>query len=388
MRDGAVTGRPQKRGHENVEEFVEALFRSVKRLCYAGLDSISLRREVAACIVPRLGFDAHAFSTCDPDTGLMTHTVAAGVPAALAQLYLEELYPRHCACLTMDLPRVGLGLYTSGDDAPAMHAECSRDGIPWQLHASFTSAGRLWGTWCLMRGNRSGTADAPARALLERLVPHIARGLQSAALIDRGTRPCSSDRDASAGVLVLDARFRPILRTPAASMWLEDLADDGLDLDDGLPMSVHALAARLRRMPLDVPVTLRARARGISGRWYSLRASLAEPNEDGESTTVVVVEPAAVREVAGLLTQLYDLSAREREVVAAIARGESTKEIAASLCISVHTVAEHIDRACHKIGVRGRKALVAKLFFDGYSPLPRRVSPPATAIGAEVAPRL
>jgi DNA-binding CsgD family transcriptional regulator len=83
-----------------------------------------------------------------------------------------------------------------------------------------------------------------------------------------------------------------------------------------------------------------------------------------------VVRPAVPREVASILTQLYDLSPREREIIAAVARGESTKAIAAHLTVSPHTVAEHIGRACEKIGVRGRKALIAKLFFDTYAPLP------------------
>lgn len=348
---------------------MEALFRTVKRLCYAGLDSVTLRREVAARLVPRLGFDAHAFSTCDPDTGLMTHTLAEGVPPDLARLYLEELYPRHCACLTMDLPRVGVAVYTGAHDTPAMQSEIESAGIHSQLHASFTSGGRLWGTWCLMRERNAGSTDAHGRALLERLVPHLARGLQSAALIDHATAPGAPDRD-GAGVLVLDPHQRPILRTVAAGVWLDDLADDGLRMESGLPMSVHALASRLQNMPVEVAASLRARARGASGRWYSLRATIAEPDVYGVSATVVVVQPAAVREIAALLTQLYDLSGREREVVAAVARGEPTKTIASSLGVSVHTVAEHIERACDKIGVRGRKALVAKLFFDGYSPLP------------------
>ena len=38
--------------------------------------------------------------------------------------------------------------------------------------------------------------------------------------------------------------------------------------------------------------------------------------------------------------------------------------LAATLGISPYTVAEHLDRACAKVGVRGRKALVAKLFLD------------------------
>src|SRR5690348_1088650 len=310
MMVAAPTNCPQKWGQHHHSEgggrsLVEALFRTVKRLCYAGLDSVTLRREVAARLVPRLGFDAHAFSTCDPDTGLMTHTLAEGVPPDLARLYLEELYPRHCACLTMDLPRVGVAVYTGAHDTPAMQSEIESAGIHSQLHASFTSGGRLWGTWCLMRERNAGSTDAHGRALLERLVPHLARGLQSAALIDHATAPGAPDRD-GAGVLVLDPHQRPILRTVAAGVWLDDLADDGLRMESGLPMSVHALASRLQNMPVEVAASLRARARGASGRWYSLRATVAEPDVYGVSATVVVVQPAAVREIAALLTQLYD----------------------------------------------------------------------------------
>ena len=41
---------------------------------------------------------------------------------------------------------------------------------------------------------------------------------------------------------------------------------------------------------------------------------------------------------------------------------------AAQLGVSAYTVRDHVDHACEKVGVRGRKALLAKLFFDGYAP--------------------
>jgi DNA-binding CsgD family transcriptional regulator len=34
----------------------------------------------------------------------------------------------------------------------------------------------------------------------------------------------------------------------------------------------------------------------------------------------------------------------------------------------MHTVQDYLDRACDKVGVSGRKALVAKLFRDGFAP--------------------
>jgi DNA-binding CsgD family transcriptional regulator len=236
-----------------------------------------------------------------------------------------------------------------------------------QLHVSLMSGGRLWGTWCLMSGDESRSRGCERLSALRRMVPHLVRGLQAAALVDRGL--AAVDQDDAPGVLVLDARGRPTLRTPLAARWLGELADVGLRMPNEVPLAVVALVARLRRGRNDTATTLHIRARGVSGRWYSIRASLAEPGATGESAAIVVIQPAVPREVASMLTTLYDLSVREREVVAAVARGESTKAIADSLGLSPHTVIEHIDRACHKIGVRGRKALIAKLFFDGYAPL-------------------
>jgi DNA-binding CsgD family transcriptional regulator len=351
----------------------DAVYRSVRRACCAGLDSVTLRREVAARIAPAVAFDANAFSTCDPDTGLMTHTVADGVPEAMARLYVERLYPDECACLTTDLPRAGVSIFSMLETSRVADAEMRALGQTSQLHVSFTAAGRLWGTWCLLRfAGHSAPGDAE-RALLRRLTPHVVRGLQTAALVEESraaAAPPVTDVAAvtSPGVIVLDVHDRPVTRTPLARVWLDDLADVGLRLRDEMPLAVLALIARLRRPRADVPGEARVRTRGRSGRWYVLRASLAEPDAAGDCAAVVVVRPAVPREVAPVLTRLYGLSEREREIAAAVARGESTKEIAAALAISPHTVEEHIERACAKMSVRGRKALVAKLFFDAYAP--------------------
>jgi len=346
---------------------MEELVRSVKRVCHAGLDSVSLRRQVAARVVPRLGFDASAFSTCDPDTGLMTHAVAEGVPHPLAKSYAEVLYPDHCARLSMDLPRTGLMVFSLAEHSRVARAELSAHGMSEQLHVSLMSSGRLWGTWCLMSGRKPRERGNVRWSALRRMVPHLVRGLQTAALVDRGLAGVAGE-DAP-GVLVLDALGRPMMRTALATRWLEELADVGLRMPNELPLAVVALVARLRRARSDTPDTMHVRARGVSGRWFSIRASLAEPDATGECAAIVLIQPAVPREVASVLTSRYDLSRREREVVAAVTRGETTKAIAESLGVSPHTVIEHIERACRKIGVRGRKALIAKLFFDGSAPV-------------------
>jgi DNA-binding CsgD family transcriptional regulator len=337
---------------------------AVQRLCCAGLDSISLRRSVAERVAPVVGADTWAFSTCDPDTGLMAHTVSDGIPKSLARQYVERLYPYEIAQITIDMPRNGTNLFSLLAHECESREALLASGMYDQLNATFVSRGRLWGTWCLMRGDRSPVAGAHIRALMRKLVPHLSRGLRDAMTLDRALA-ADAPVDSTPGMVVLDARNRPVVLTPAARTWLTDLADIGYAVDDGLPLSLVAVVAVLRARRADAPEVQRTRALGRSGRWYAVSAALAEPDAKGECATTVMIEPLVPRPVAPSLGARYDLSAREREVVAAVVRGEPTKCIAATLGISPYTVTEHLDRACAKVGVRGRKALVAKLFLDG-----------------------
>jgi DNA-binding CsgD family transcriptional regulator len=348
---------------------VEAAFNSAKRACYSGLDSVTLRREMADRVSAAVAFDAYAFSTCDPDTGLMAHTVAHGIPPALARMFVMQLYPRDVAPLDIDCPRNGITVYSTADHSPHTRRVLHEHGINQQLHISIAAGRRLWGTWCLMRASASAAAVTREYLFLKRLAPHLARGLQTAALIDRGLAADETAAgDSAPGVLVLDSKNRQTLRTKTAATWLEDLRDVGIRLPEAIPLSIVGLAHRVRSNHNATSDEVHMRARGLSGRWYTLRASLSEPNASGDSLLVVVIRPSISVEVAAILSQLYGFSAREREVVAAVTRGDATKTIAADLGVSPHTVTEHIDRACYKLGVRGRKALIAKLFFDGYAP--------------------
>jgi DNA-binding CsgD family transcriptional regulator len=355
---------------------LEHAFNSVKRACYAGLDSVTLRREIVDRISGTVPFDAYAFSVCDPDTGIMAHTVADGIPVALARMYVEVLYPS-VAGIPAEISSRGCSVFSMAEEAPLIQRAFRTYGVQDETHVSISTPGRLWGTWCMMRFGSSPSGSRKHFPFLERIAPHIARGLQSAALIDHALSDDAEDsvRETAPGVLVLDSANRATLRTERAEMWLADLRDVGLAVPDEIPLSVISLASRLRASGKAGRGEEQVRVRGLSGRWYVLRASLSLPDASGESSLVVVIRPAMALEVATILTRLYGFSVREREVIAALVRGEATKTIAASLGLSPHTVTEHIDRACSKLGVRGRKALIAKLFFQGYAPKLRAIKP-------------
>ena len=81
-----------------------------------------------------------------------------------------------------------------------------------------------------------------------------------------------------------------------------------------------------------------------------------------------MVEPVGPRALGWLHTAGYGLSAREREVVELVMRGATTAHIAATLHIAEYTVQDHLSHIFDKVGVRGRRALVKRLYLDSLYP--------------------
>lgn len=345
--------------------------RSIKRVCYAGLDSVTLRQEVgrrAAAIVPA---EAYALMATDPETGLFTHGWAEGLPESFIQSYIGDVYPNEVTEF-IDLARSGRTTCTQNSES---YMEVLRaNGLEHTVHTVLCVEEEMWGSWCLFREAASRCFGEKEMRFLRAVAPHVARGLKSAAAIEVAMGTASPLDPSAPGVIVLDVRSRIILRSGPVAAQMDDLADLGIMVEKKLPYAVMSVLVRLRsalRCAADpLPLSAELRAQGRSGRWYILRASLAEPDASGQSATVVVIEPAEPREVAPALGQRYGLTLREREVLLLAAHGDSTKRIAAHLSLSPYTVQDHLDNACEKVGVRGRKALLAKMFFDGYATQP------------------
>jgi DNA-binding CsgD family transcriptional regulator len=337
-------------------------FREIRRVCCAGLDSTTLRQEVgrrAGAVVP---VEAYALMSTDPETGLFTHGLLERMPEAFVQRFIREFYVDE-AIAFLDVARSGGGLSTwsSGAYLEALRAH----GLEHRAHVSLAVGDRLWGTWCLFREPSSPPFGDRETRFLRAVAPHVARGMQAAAALDAAAQ--DEPAGSAPGVLVLDPRGRAVLRSGPVAAHLEDLADVGVSAP--YPYAVSSVLARLQWSSADgadpgVAPTAELRAQGRSGRSYLLRASLAEPDEGGESSTVVVVEPATDGSPSALAVR-HGLTPREREVLLLAARGESSKQIASQLRLSAYTVQEHLGNACTKVGVRGRKALLAKLFFEG-----------------------
>jgi DNA-binding CsgD family transcriptional regulator len=326
------------------------------------MDSIALRAEVArraAAIVPT---EACGLAATDPETGLFTHGWIDGIPDGLIRDFMEVTY--------LDEVADFLDLAASGETTTTEISEAYREqlrgyGLRRGAHAVFCCDGEMWGAWCAYREGGSRSFDERQLRFMRAVAPHVGYGLRYAATMEAAIASGPAEDDSAPGVLVLDARGRITLKSGPVTSRLEDLASVGLATD--VPSyAVASILIRLRTVHTTVDGALRTvvRAQGRSGRWYTLHGSLAEPDASGHSAVVIVIEPAGPRETLTSLSHRYGLSPREREVLRLVIRGESTKRIANRLGLSAYTVQDHLDHACEKVGVRGRKALLARILAD------------------------
>jgi DNA-binding CsgD family transcriptional regulator len=219
-----------------------------------------------------------------------------------------------------------------------------------EMRVAFTTGTSCWAVAALVRAADLGPFPArETRAVLE-LVPVAARAIRSAVM-----RRDRAAADLAPTMLVIDSDASLVSATPGAADVLAELVTHGVDID--VPTVVLAAARRAENLQNATGVSMRAR--GSSGRWFRLHAAPL-----GSEQVAVIVEPAGPADLVSIVLESYDLTQRESEVVPLLARGLSTKDIAAEMCISRHTVNDHIKVIFSKCGVTSRGELVARLFAD------------------------
>ena len=358
----------------------ERVFDEVRRLCCAGLDETTLLREVAARLRRAVPFDAYCASKTDPLSAMITRSVHENLgDAKVVSLFFQHLYFEDDVGGYNWLPPLGrpvrlISEATGGQlERSLRYRELLRPaGLGYELRA-FSAVGReFWGHLNLDR--ERGRPDFGARevALVRRISPHLGAGLKTSAL--RSQAAPEPDDDGAPGMLVMDDQGRVTHHTAVAERMLRDLGDlgPGWREDGSLPAAVWMVLGALRRSlkpgsERDRRIVPRLCARGRSGRWLTLQAARSEPQTEGIQT-MVVIEPAGTREMVWIRASTYGLTRRERQVVDLVVQGVPTKEISQRLYISEYTVQNHLSNVFEKVGVRSRRELVKRLFFDNLYP--------------------
>jgi DNA-binding CsgD family transcriptional regulator len=319
--------------------------------CYAGLDADQLRSEVLARLRGVLTVDAAFFATVDPATVLFTSAMADEPLGAVTEQFLANEFGQADVNKFAVLaggrdPVRSLGQATKGEWANSpRYAEVMRPlGLGDELRAALMSNGRCWGVLCLHRENaEAGFADHEVQ-LVRRLAPHLGEGLR---LGLRGA-PDAAASQVGPGVVVLGRGLGLESMSAEGEHWLLQLGSPG-----DLPVAVRSVAARMR---LD-RATTRLKVRARDGEWLELQASRL--GDDGQ--TVVVIEPVSPAQLGSLLLDLHGLTPAQQRVTELLLRGYSTRQIVERLCLSPHTVQEHVRASFDKVGVGSRRELVSAL---------------------------
>ncbi len=358
-------------------QVLDRAFTEAKHLCYAGLDEATLLKKVTERVRRAVPFEAYCAHVNDPASGLITRAVPSDAaieeraPTFLERVYLEDEVAPFDWMAKNRVPAIPLSEATGGKPERALRYRelLVHQGFRHELRGVFALHGKLWGCITAMREAGGPDFDVREVALFRRIAPHLAAGLKAAAL--RSDALAAPVGDTAPGVLVLDDKGGVVQHTRAAERWLRELEDlpPAWQEGKGLPLAVSSVAGALRRplgpeMDREDHGVPRLLARARSGRWLTLHGARSEPHPGRGSETTIVIEPAGPREVSWLRTAAYGLSDREREVVDLVVRGLSTKQISRNLFISEYTVQDHLSNVFDKVGVRGRRALVKRLYLD------------------------
>jgi DNA-binding CsgD family transcriptional regulator len=329
--------------------------------------------EILAALHGVARFSWCTLMTVDPQTLLPTGGVVEGFPTeACAPFWDTELllpgFNKFTELARSTEPVATLADATDGDlrRAPIYTNVYAPLDAADELRAAFVLGSTCWGIAALVRATGDGPFPDHEIAHIRALAPLVARILKASM--------CKLDAGAagSAAMLVVDEHGGIQALTVEASQLLEDLRTGGVD-EPGLPTIIGAVATRARASR--AATHLATRVRGSSGRW--LRAT-AIPMQGDDGSVAVMIEPARPGDITHILLESYGLTEREAEIVMLIARGLATKDIAAELSLSAHTIRDHIKAIFGKAGVSTRGELVARLFAehfqDGFHAATHRVA--------------
>jgi DNA-binding CsgD family transcriptional regulator len=346
--------------------------------CHRGLDSLTLRRELAKLVHAVVPSDACSWTTTDPATGLMTNGYVEGYPAeAVAPWFrLEHLVPDYNKFSVLARSLWPVGVLSDATHGDLLRSPRIRElvqyspGLGDELRVAFVIDSQCWGVALLGRMKPPFFTTHEAN-FLAAISSHVAEGLRAALLASALTEEPTPD---GPGLVVLDTHHQIQTLTPDGSRWLDHL-NDGYPSTSMLPGIVHEIAYRAheltRSQPADghePPRLPRARVRTRSGTWLLVHGSALPGSATPEGHTAVIIERARSPEVAPLIVEAYGFTPREREVTRLVIRGLSTREIAADLFISPSTVQQHLKAIFAKTSVGSRRELVAEVFDRCYYP--------------------
>lgn len=352
----------------------ERVRRDVEVLALAGLDLGTFLSEVDQSLRRAVPNVAVCVATVDPATCLITGTHKFGDLVGRddhdyewgVHEYLDPEPTSFAELARRSVTAVGMHLETGGvlTRSHRMSELLIRHfGYADELRMLARSGDQVWGGVALFRsaGDRPFTAAEVGYAAT--LSAPLAAGLRSGVLARLAASPPPVTPQGPSVIIVNSDDVISQVSVGAEERLAEVVHGDA---SPGPTNVVAALVGQARQYAArHTGVLPHGRVRGRSGQWFVLHAS---PLSGVEADVVVTIEAARPPEIVSLLVAAFGLTTRERDVTQLVLQGVDTKEIAAALTVSAYTVQDHLKAVFDKAGVRSRRELIARIFFDQYVP--------------------
>lgn len=327
------------------------------RTCAAAEDARSLRLSVLYELRRVVGFDAYAWLLTDPETTVGCAPLAdvpclSELPRLIRLKYLTETN----RWTSLNGPAL-LHDATSGELSRSL---LWRDllagyGVVDIASVVFRDRYGCWGyldLWRSVDATRFGQVDT---AFLADIVEPVTTALRRCQANTFVARPTPGTRGAGPVVLLLSSDIEVLGQTAETQDYLRVLVPPA-DGHSPVPANAYNVAAQLLAVETDVdqhpPV---ARVHLSGGLWVTMRAARLGPDI---AVTIEETTPAAR---VSVFTRAFGLSSREAELVGHLVAGVDTRQVAARMFLSEHTVQDHLKSIFAKTGAHSRRALLARV---------------------------
>lgn len=361
----------------------ERVRNQVRSLAGAGLDMGSFATSAFDLLNRVVPFEAACMAAFDPATHLVTATEKVAIDARHDIEWAHYEYELDDVAQFLDLARRPNVVTTAAAETGGDLARSTRMrdfmgpkfSFGHELRTAVGVEGAVWGGVSLMREQGAAEFSELEVEFVGSVASAIAQGLRTGLLATALTTVGTTAQGPA--VLVVDARDEIIQVSPGAEQRLTELTGVSFEPWHQLPMSMLTLISAARAHAAGrLQETPRLRLHSPTGQWWVAHALVLAARDGKVGDVVLTIEEARPPEIVPLVVAAFGLTVRERDVVRMVLQGVDTGEIARTLHLSAYTVQDHLKAIFAKAGVRSRRELMARVFFDQY----------ADRLGGDVAP--
>ncbi|MBD2846528.1 helix-turn-helix transcriptional regulator [Paenibacillus sp. IB182496] len=344
--------------------------RMIKQLEKSAADSWAYRKALLELLRPIVPFDAACCTLVDPNTLLSTGAMfEEGVEAIHHDLFRHEYtqsdFNVYEEIVASTEPVRALSLSTGGAlrRSGRFREVLEPAGFGDELRAALVIDRACWGYLTLFRRAHHPRFNEQDCECIQAIVPSVARVLRSAGL---ALPDPAATMNTGRGMLLLTEQFDCLASNAAAHDWLSHLRQMEQLSSDSLPCTVQAVCARALKPQTESRAHVCIPIPDIG--YLAVRAHHLK-DAIGSIQLAVSLEPAQSSDFMPLVTDAYALSAREKQITALLFRGLSTKELAAELNISSHTVQDHMKSIFAKTGATNRREVMWRILSGSGVPV-------------------